>query len=393
MFEQAFVKKNGDINRRLGNRSSKISDRHMIRYIAIIVGLLALINTINTKRYYFSSSSIGYVQSQLSLFNNHETYETIGRYTEYEITTTNYNWLSEVGKQIPRSKVMKDFFDSVLNHPRYDASLWSTLDSNPDPERPILAFLDAETCTTVHWPSFGSNKHDSWDRENGRPSYREANGREYVSINGKAMNMCSLIDMALESPAIKANKHSRLFIPNCLSGEGPAGANCLGPARNSSKYKQLVVGHLAKQFSEINPHDFGLAGWPVKTIESFPRDQVCSNNLPYLIAFKGRRRNHFFEFSTYFEELAKTRDDVYMNFGTDHYKDGPIKISHDTVNLTQTPKELQSNETYYQLMTQSTFCPVPRGDNLFSVRFGEILSGGCILIYANGWVLVRIVCI
>jgi hypothetical protein len=31
---------------------------------------------------------------------------------------------------------------------------------------------------------------------------------------------------------------------------------------------------------------------------------------------------------------------------------------------------------------------VPRGDNLFSVRFSEILSAGCIpIIYADGWVL------
>lgn len=61
--------KNGDINRRLGSHSSKISDRYMIRYIAIIVCLLALINTISTKGFYFSSSSIGYVQSLLKEYD------------------------------------------------------------------------------------------------------------------------------------------------------------------------------------------------------------------------------------------------------------------------------------------------------------------------------------
>lgn len=60
--------------------------------------------------------------------DNDKTYKTIGRYTSYEITTTNYNLLSEVGQRIPRSKVMKDFFNSVLNHPRYDEKLWNTLD-------------------------------------------------------------------------------------------------------------------------------------------------------------------------------------------------------------------------------------------------------------------------
>lgn len=94
---------------------------------------------------------------------------------------------------------------------------------------------------------------------------------------------------------------------------------------------------------------------------------------------------HFFEFNRYFRELAETRDDIYMNFGVDHYRKGPVKNSAGRTVVVQTPEDTQANETYYQLMTQSTFCAVPRGDNLFSVRFSEILSAGCVpIIYANG---------
>lgn len=47
---------------------------------------------------------------------------------------------------------------------------------DPDPGRPILAFLDAETCSTVHWPSFGSNKHDSWDKEGDHHTKKQRGG-------------------------------------------------------------------------------------------------------------------------------------------------------------------------------------------------------------------------
>jgi hypothetical protein len=39
-------------------------------------------------------------------------------------------------------------------------------------------------------------------------------------------------------------------------------------------------------------------------------------------------------------------------------------------------------------MSQSQFAGVPRGDNLFSYRFTEALSGGSIpVVYADGWFL------
>lgn len=320
--------------------------------------------------------------------NDSKNYKTIGPWTQYpEITFTNYQWLqpSEIEQPtIHRYLISKDFSDSVVGHPRYNASLWSTLEKNPDPDRPILAFLDAETCTTTHWPHFASSKNETSDTENGRPSYNQ--GHAFIPVNGIEVNsICTLIDMALKSPAMTAHPDSRLVIIECETYEGPNDDLCLGPTRNASKYKQLVIGHLSKAFSEINIQDFGIAPFPVKTIEDFPRSKVCNESLPYLIAFKGRNRNNFNAFRLYFRELAKIRSDIFMEFGTTQYKEEGIKNADGNWKIVPTPKEEQSNETYYQLMTQSTFCPVPRGDNLFSVRFSEFLSAGCIpIIYANG---------
>lgn len=342
-----------------------------------------------SQRYYAGQTTTTQEQRYYpSGINDSDQYKTIGNWTKYpEITFTNLQWYqpSELIKPTaPRCLIMRDFADSVEAHPRYNASLWSTLHNNPDPERPILAFLDADLCGTVHWPIFGSNRNDSFDREHSRPSLKETGNKKFIDVDGKAVDECNLIDMALNSPALKANSKSRLFVISCEWQEGPT-KNCLGPERNATKYKQLVIGHLSKQMSEVNAQDFGIAPFPVKTLNNFPREQVCNNSLPYLISFKGRNRLNFFEFNRYFKELAKTRDDIYMNFGVDHYQKGLVKNSGGETVVVQTPDDMQANETYYQLMTQSTFCPVPRGDNIFSVRFSEILSAGCIpIIYANG---------
>jgi hypothetical protein len=46
------------------------------------------------------------------------------------------------------------------------------------------------------------------------------------------------------------------------------------------------------------------------------------------------------------------------------------------------------NESYTTLLSQTQFAGVPRGDNLFSYRFTEALSAGCIpVVYADDWVL------
>ena len=314
---------------------------------------------------------------------------------------------------VPRGLVFKDFAESVEAHPRYSASMWSDLEEYPDPNLPIVAFLDADLCFTVHWPKFGGTYDSSSDTENGRPPMRRSQIFKYLGVNGGGpIDPCFLIDKALASPAMTASPHSRLVVLSHQWYEGPIVSRCLGPRRNSSKYEQLVIGHVAQQFSQVNARDFGIPPWPVKTIEDFPREKVCNDSLPYLLSFKGRSRSFFAEFESYFTGLAANRTDIYIDFGTGHYT---------STTLGQATKEVQANETYYQLMTQSQFCPVrksasvfprlsfgamcghlrcsshltpslcavpARGDNLFSVRFSEILSAGCIpIIYADGWVL------
>ena len=258
---------------------------------------------------------------------------------------------------VPRGLVFKDFAESVEAHPRYSASMWSDLEEYPDPNLPIVAFLDADLCFTVHWPKFGGTYDSSSDTENGRPPMRRSQIFKYLGVNGGGpIDPCFLIDKALASPAMTASPHSRLVVLSHQWYEGPIVSRCLGPRRNSSKYEQLVIGHVAQQFSQVNARDFGIPPWPVKTIEDFPREKVCNDSLPCLLSFKGRSRSFFAEFKSYFTGLAANRTDIYIDFGTGHYT---------STTLGQATKEVQANETYYQLMTQSQFCPVRKSASVF----------------------------
>lgn len=52
------------------------------------------------------------------------------------------------------------------------------------------------------------------------------------------------------------------------------------------------------------------------------------------------------------------------------------------------PPGHQTRDTYCNLLMQSIFAGAPRGDNLYSVRFSEILSASSIpVVYSDGWVL------
>jgi len=280
---------------------------------------------------------------------------------------------------------MKNFMEAVMDHPRYNASLWSDFERNPDLDRPpVLAFLDADVCHTVHWPFFGGDANISYDKENGK----RKGGAGIVGYS----SICAVIDQALASPVLVASPQSRLFVLNCGDEEGGKlgqGRECLGPHRDAAKYKQLVVGHTSKPYHLVNPQDFGIPPWPVKTVD-IERESVCNiSSLPYLMGHKGRARNHFYDFAFAMNDFKKNRSDIYVEFGFQHYIDSthPNGIHNQKV-IAPTPKELQTNETYYHVMTHSKFCTTGRGDNIFSVRFSEVLSAGCIpIVYADGWVM------
>ena len=361
--------------------------------VLLVFNLVGLINLQVYNLSMYNEAHPDYYYNRRGASNDIRGVVGVGWAEYQEIGFTNLGWFHRTetvdSPSIPRGLVMRDFVDSVEANPRFNANLWSDMENSPISDYPIVAFLDIDLCFTVHWPKFGGNYVNSSDTENGRPPMSRPYKYKTFDENGFkswTKDPCQIIDMALSSPAITASPHSRLVILSSEWREGPINSTCLGPNRNSSKYKQLVIGHMSQQFSQVNAKDFGIPPWPVKVIEDFPREKVCNESLPYLISFKGRIRSYFPQFHHYFVELAKQRDDVFIEFGSKHYTS--IEIKDGARGMVQGSKEIQANETYYQLMIKSQFCPVPRGDNIFSVRFSEVMSSGCIpIIYADGWVL------
>jgi hypothetical protein len=296
------------------------------------------------------------------------------------LSDANYKSNAAAGCHSPLTRIVA--FASFSFSLGVNASAWTHLSEQPDPSRPIIAFLDADFCHEGHWPKFGGDSLN-YDTENGRPLRYVV--PDYIGYADR----CDVIDQALASPAMTASPFSRLIVLNCDFEEDPMiESRCFGPNRNETFYRKLITGYHTRSFTQVSFQDFGLPAWPVKTIEDYPRENVCNGNRSYLMGYKGRVRNHFPEFQSYYGELAKERPDVYIWFGVDHYEESPHNNQWNGKVLPPTPKENQSAEMYYKLMTQSTFCPVARGDCLYSVRFSEVLSAGCIpILHADGWVL------
>jgi hypothetical protein len=309
-----------------------------------------------------------------------------------QITFTNIGWFHpdpSVAKTTQRSLAAKYFMEAVLTHERFNASLWTTSDSVQHNHEPILAFLDFDACGLLHWPYFGGDYSINNDLDHGRHA-------------GSSLGeVCSMIDKALESPSLQHHEDSRLVVISCNEWQphGNVTDHCLSHSRNETLYKKLVVGHLDARYDTVHSNDFGLPPWPVKQVhmseEQITNLRNCKERQIEL-SFKGRYRNNFPEFSEYFSEIKeefeshnKTNNGQYLiEFGVTHYEESPWDNAWNGKVIRPTPKENQTAEMYYSWIMNSTFCPTPRGDDLYSVRFSEVMSAGCIpIVYANGWVL------
>lgn len=149
---------------------------------------------------------------------------------------------------------MKHFNDAIVAHERFNASAWQDLHHNPNPERPIIVFLDYDTCQLYHWSRFP-----------GREMIADIEGGREQLMTYNYSKECSLIEGALRSPAL-SSPDSRLVVVSCKD-EGPERHGCLGADRNTSGiFFKLIVGHLGGHRDQVHPLDFGMPSWPIKAV-------------------------------------------------------------------------------------------------------------------------------
>jgi len=288
----------------------------------------------------------------------------------HDITFTNLGWFhpdKKTSLSYARTLTSRNLTDAVQSHRRFNFSAWVDLEEHPDTygSRPIVAFLDVETCFDPNWPSFGPDFTSASDTAGGRK-------RVMPMVPGP---ICEAIQTALQSPALRA-ADSRLVMLACGHTSFKI-EHCI--AANNSK---LVVAHLSAHKDEARPQDIGIAPLPMKSVDLTAVElhdiENCQNrNRTHFFSFTGRQRVPFLEFTKYFESVNKIEDDVFVKFHRKHY-DKSNKI----------PASDQATDMYYRLLRNSVFAGSPRGDCLFSFRFSEILSAGTIpVVYADGWVL------
>ncbi len=258
------------------------------------------------------------------------------------------------------------YVNAVQLHPQYYLTAWAVLSRNPDPNHPIVAFIDVKTCGKTCWPVMCSYE-TSIDLENNRsalPGYLHD-------------GMCNLIKLALESPAMAA-PDSRLVVLSCF----PDHPTCLTTNRTIMNNKLAVVYQTAYKTEGGAANNMRIPPLPIKLVvlnaterEDIANCQIGNGTQPYLFSFKGHPR--FAEFSDYFGPLHGMQG-IYANFGVDHYE----------FNVTEVPLEKQRGDHYMNLLESSHFAGSPCSDNLYSYHFSEILSAGAIpVVYADGWIL------
>jgi len=298
-----------------------------------------------------------------------------------DITFTNLGWFhpdKNTSLSYARTHTSRNLTDAVQSHHRFNESAWADLEAAHSSSRPIVAFLDVETCFDPNWPSFAMYKLAS-DTTGGRQHVRQM----------VAKPICIAISTALQSPALRAPE-SRLVLLTC--GDMSFKIKQCGAAFIANNRK-LVVAHLSAHKDDVRSQDIGIAPLPIKsvdltTVELHDIDHCQNGYRTHLFSFNGRPRIPFPEFSNYFGTIDNQDEDVFVRFNHKHYELSNETIRGGRKGIHALPPNEQASDLYYRLLRKSVFAGSPRGDCLFSYRFSEILSAGTIpVVYADGWVL------
>ncbi|KAL7530559.1 hypothetical protein ACHAXR_003555 [Thalassiosira sp. AJA248-18] len=280
----------------------------------------------------------------------------------------NFGWTTAKSKQFSRTKLSGEFYNSILSHPRYNSSAWGDLEKNPDPSRRLVAFMDIDTCVELNYPTYGKDFGQNMDIH--------LYGETWYSILEQS---CLLIKRAASSPALSANKDSRLILIDCGRGQHRLMDVCSENSTNRNNWgnlleknnwgnllenDQVIIAYYGVRKQDARPIDIGLPPPAVKpiTLKAHERQWIeqCKSR-HYFFSFQGRG--------------GFTREKLTsLNNGKDVYvKINPSSGGH------------QSNP-YEDIMRDSVFAGAPRGDCLWSYRFTESFSAGSIpVVFANDW--------
>jgi hypothetical protein len=279
------------------------------------------------------------------------------------IMITSYGWNQAnkwKGRKWQRSKRQREFLVALIHHPWFHPTAWIDIKEGRlqvSNTTRYYVFLDMETCSDRNWPYYGQPR---------------ANGDQYGrrGLSNGVSHEDELNDI-LASP-VMSTKGSRVIVFDCNGYVQQKERQSWRRDRNQDE--RLLLVSTSATSSQHLPVDFGLPppGCQQCELSHQQRKQVDTCNAegrPYLFTFSGNFR------SQVRQEL------LHLHNGRDVW----IATANETaVLLNDTSDPVKS---FKSLASSSKFAAVPRGDNLFSYRFTEMMSCGAIpVVYADGWI-------
>ena len=306
-------------------------------------------------------------QRFIKLSKNSQQNDNLYDVIDYEVVATDYGWTTKASENFTRTIVMGEFFRALLSHENYNRSAWQDLEKHPDPSRKLAVFLDIDTCLEFNYPTYQAKRW--WDNmEKDHP----ATGGFLNHIT----ESCQYIQRAAKSPALLANPASKLVLFDCSGSPRYYLSNVCGKGSGdflqALDSPQVVTAYISVARKHARSVDIGLPPPAIKPINLTSEERISINKCSkrkYLFSFQGNPghgRDQMEEFNG--------DDDIYVNLvrRKKYVKDIAVG-GNDAMN-------------YADIMRQTIFAAAPRGDNLFSYRFAEILSAGTIpVVYADGW--------
>ncbi|GKY94814.1 hypothetical protein MPSEU_000446600 [Mayamaea pseudoterrestris] len=289
----------------------------------------------------------------------------------YKLILSDYGWNHPditKGLQYPRSLRMRELLQGIVDHSHFDPTIhWSDVVSvkqSLDPNIRYYIFFDVELCFMSNYPRYGTQGdmfYNNADLAGGR-TYKTLAKNECFNIKN-----CHYIPTALET--VHKYPNALLVAPECR-GWGPSPGY-----RATVSSKQLALVSSSSHRDQLHLDiDQGLPPPCLNAVQLTPTQidavKSCSDDeeRPYLVSFVGSYRPN------------SPRNELFQ-----------LNNNHDVLMLPKADFQRNSkwtNMTYHDILVKSKFAAAPRGDNLFSFRFTEVLSAGAIpVVHSDGWVM------
>lgn len=304
----------------------------------------------------------------------------------FMILLTNYEWNQQNQRRalrFSRSIRSTELYQAIVNHPYFHPYAYEQIRNGTrvvDPALTYYVVLDVETCFEANYPNYGKSYYGNCDGAFRRAKYSTHIMKRIAPCY--KFESCHYIDQELQKNPIfsfsEIQSRNQLVLLDCRgNGQSIAFRHLQHP---TSKVAVVSLSSTASQLQMTI--DQGLPPPAVQSIQLSESEQAAvtechANTRPYFLTFSGDYKRHSIR-----KELSQL--DTARNAST------LAAASNYSIFITDSQHLRESYHlTYSDLLKQSEFAAVPRGDNLYSYRFTEVLAAGAIPVLLGNpeWVL------